>query len=221
MDPLPSTKFHEYYRRERAAITDLLPPGNHAVMDLGCGAGATGYRLLREGKAGEMVGVEIFPPAAEEARRVYSAVHLGDLEELELPYRAHFDYVLCGDVLEHLRDPWKAIGRIGGWLKPGGCLIASIPNIRYWRVLRDLALLGRFHYVEAGILDSTHLRFFTRRSFTEMLEQGHFAVIRLQFLIGGPKQELFNRLTGGLFREFLGAQLLVSARSSGSGEDAG
>ena len=70
-------------------------------------------------------------------------VHIGVIESIPMPYQNHFDYVLCGDVLEHLRDPYALIRKIRAWLKPEGRLICSLPNIRNWRILADLILKGQ------------------------------------------------------------------------------
>lgn len=205
-------KAESYYRREKKQILNLIPAGAHSVLDLGCASGMLGRQLRNSNRAAELVGVELFEPAGTEAAAYYDRIFLGDIESIQLPYHEHFDYVVCGDILEHLRDPWSVVGRIHGWLKKEGVLISSIPNIRYWRVLRDLIVFGKWEYVEAGILDNSHLRFFTRRSFQELLEQTEFKVIEHTPCIGGRKQALFNTLTCGLFAEFLGSQYMVTAR---------
>ena len=79
----------------------LFPDGPNKVLDLGCGSGRVGKVLLDSGKAAEVTGVEIFEPAAAEARKHYKTVHTGDIEEMTLDYRGDFDMVVCGDVLEH------------------------------------------------------------------------------------------------------------------------
>jgi 2-polyprenyl-3-methyl-5-hydroxy-6-metoxy-1,4-benzoquinol methylase len=201
-----------YYNRERPSLTSLVEPGSHRILDLGCGAGVVGKKLKDTGKAGELVGVELFESAANRAAAHYSRVHCGDIEQMELPYGPEFDYALCGDILEHLKDPYSVVRRIHGWLKPGGVLICSVPNVRHWTVLSGLMMRGAWTYQEAGIMDRTHLRFFTRRSCERMLEEGGFAVERRQLLIFGRKFRLLNTLTLGLGREFLGTQIVTRSR---------
>lgn len=201
----------QYYNFEKTRIHSLFKDGPNVVLDLGCGSGQLGKRLIELNRAHEVVGVEIFEAAAITASKYYSKVIRGDIENIELPYREYFDYVVCGDILEHLRDPWVTLQRVHGWLKPGGALIASIPNIRYWRVVRDLLFKGRWEYVDSGIMDITHLRFFTRRTFIEALEGNGFSISKCEFWINGKKQGFFNRITIGFFREFLGSQLMVLA----------
>jgi 2-polyprenyl-3-methyl-5-hydroxy-6-metoxy-1,4-benzoquinol methylase len=86
-----------------------------------------------------------------------------DKDELDLPEEA-FDCIVCNDVLEHLITPWQVLGKLAILLKPGGHFVASIPNVQYWGVLKDLVFEGDWRYADEGVLDVTHLRFFTRRS---------------------------------------------------------
>jgi len=160
-----------------------------------------------------MVGIEIFEAAATEARSHYKTVHVGDVEELDLAYRRHFDVVICGDVLEHLKEPFKVLEVIHRCLKDDGLIVCCVPNVRYWRVWMNLALRGNWDYTAEGIMDQTHLRFFTTRSFKKLLTTASFAVLDHEMRIArGPKQRGFNRLTGGIFEEFLGIQMIMTAR---------
>ena len=209
-----NSKQDSYYNRERPSIVNLISPGANAILDLGCGAGAVGRRLLRDGKAGTLIGVELFASAAEEAARHYTKVHTGDIEEMSLPYKAEFDYVICGDILEHLKDPYSVVRRIHGWLKDDGKFICSVPNVRHWQVLANLFLRGAWEYQDAGVMDRTHLRFFTRKTSFKMVEDAGFQVAQSRLLIGGRRYTLLNRATFGFFDEFLGPQIILLARKS-------
>jgi 2-polyprenyl-3-methyl-5-hydroxy-6-metoxy-1,4-benzoquinol methylase len=191
---------------------NLIRTAPNIVLDLGCGAGAVGRKLLRDGKASQVVGVELFGAAAEEAARYYSAVHTGDIEEMTLPYTRHFDYVICGDILEHLKDPYSVVKKIPGWLKDDGRLICSLPNVRHWPVLVDLAFRGAWEYRDAGVMDRTHLRFFTRKSCSQMLRDAGFEVEHSRMLISGRKYRLLNGVTFRVFEDFFGSQVVVMAR---------
>ena len=115
----------------------------------------------RRGGASTVVGVELDPAAAEEARAVREGVLVGDVESLELPFHpASFDAVLCGDVVEHLRDPRAALARLRPFLRPGGRLVLTTPNVANWAIRLSL-LGGRWSYTERGILDRTHTHLFT------------------------------------------------------------
>jgi len=181
-----------YYNRERPSIVGLVRTAPNVVLDLGYGAGAVGRRLLQEGKASIVVGVELFAAAAQEA--------------------AHFDYVLCGDILEHLKDPYSVVKKIHGWLKDDVRLVCSLPNVRHWKVLAELAFHGAWDYQDAGVMERTHLRFFTRRSCFNMLRGAGFEVEQWRMLIAGRGYLLLNGVTFGLFAEFLGSQIVTLAR---------
>ena len=98
-----------YYNLRRENIVSLIPKGVHSVLDIGCGSGKLGEQLLAQGRAKEMIGVEIVPAAARAAAAIYTRVIEGDIECTDLAYSQHFDYIVCADVLEHLADPWKLV----------------------------------------------------------------------------------------------------------------
>jgi O-antigen biosynthesis protein len=206
-----SSNLDSYYNRERPSLVNLVCPGPNRILDLGCGSGAVGRKLLETGRASSVVGAELFPEAAARAAEHYEQVHTGDVELMELPYRSEFDYVICGDILEHLKDPYTIVKRIHILLKPGGCFICSVPNVRYWRILTDLAFRGAWEYSDAGIMDRTHLRFFTRRSCIQMIQNGGLVVERWGVFLGGRRYHALNAVTLGLLKEFLGTQIQVLA----------
>jgi 2-polyprenyl-3-methyl-5-hydroxy-6-metoxy-1,4-benzoquinol methylase len=205
-----------YYNLEKTRFVNLVPEGPNVVLDIGCAAGRLGRTLLELRRAVEVIGVEIYGPAADEAAKCYTMVYKEDIEHLNLPYKGYFDFVVCGDILEHLSDPLTLVKKIHVWIKTGGYFIASVPNIRYWRVLRDLIIFGKWEYVEAGILDNTHLRFFTQQSFLRMIENGNFKIVDREMIINGRKQNLLNKITFGMFKEFLGSQIMIVAMPTNS-----
>jgi 2-polyprenyl-3-methyl-5-hydroxy-6-metoxy-1,4-benzoquinol methylase len=205
-------KDSHYYVRFKWWMLPLIKDGPNIVMDLGCAAGVMGRKLLETGKAKEVFGVEIFEPAAAEAATIYKKVHVGDIEEMQLDYNQCFDYVICGDILEHLRDPYKIVRLLSTWLKPGGSLFVCVPNVRNYHVVADLVLRGKWEYQSAGIMDRTHLRFFTASSCRQMLLDAGLEVYHQQVIVEGPKKNLFNRATFGLFKEFLASQTFCCAR---------
>jgi 2-polyprenyl-3-methyl-5-hydroxy-6-metoxy-1,4-benzoquinol methylase len=207
-----TSSYDGYYNIEKSWVIQNIPIGENRVFDLGCATGVLGKRLKEMNKASEVVGAEIFEFAAQEALKYYDKVYIGDVEDIDIEFHNYFDYVVCGDILEHLRDPWKMLKRIHGWLKEDGILHISIPNVRYWRLLRDLIIFGKWEYRDAGILDRTHLRFFAKKDIITALSGAHFEVLSHKMWINGKKQGGFNALTLGLFKEFLGSQIVVSAR---------
>jgi 2-polyprenyl-3-methyl-5-hydroxy-6-metoxy-1,4-benzoquinol methylase len=201
-----------YYNLDKKRISSMISTGRHRIFDLGCGAGRLGRRLLETGKAREVIGAEIFEPAASKAALHYSKVHIGDIESMTLEYEETFDYVVCGDILEHLRNPWLILRRLRKWIVAGGYLIVSVPNVRYWQVIAEVLLRGQWRYQEAGILDRTHLRFFTRRSISEAIGRAGFTLDSVEMVIHGKRKNALNNLTFGIFQELLGSQILVRAR---------
>lgn len=166
-----------YYRNERPEIADLVPPSARRVLEVGCAAGALGRRLKRRGPC-EVVGIEVHRPAAEVARQHLDRVLEIDLDTADaLPEDlGTFDCVVCADVLEHLRDPERALRMLRRHLAPTGALIASIPNVRHAAVLLPLLVAGRWQYQDEGILDRTHLRFFTPIEILDLLQRTGFQV---------------------------------------------
>ena len=202
----------DYYHQLKDWMLPLIATAPNIVMDLGCASGVFGRKLLEVGKAKEMYGAEMFESAAAQAAEIYTKVYVGDVEQLDLEFDNKFDYVICGDILEHLKDPYTVTRNIFQWLKPGGSLFVCLPNVRNYRLLSDLIFRGKWEYVSAGILDRTHLRFFTRGSLRVMLEDAGFNVYHEHMVIEGPKKTLFNRITFGVFDEFLAAQSFCCGR---------
>jgi 2-polyprenyl-3-methyl-5-hydroxy-6-metoxy-1,4-benzoquinol methylase len=152
-----------------------LVHSGEVVLDVGCAGGHMARELIKKGCT--VHGVEIDPAAAERARQVCASVVVGDLDNLEsLPFQsAMFDTILTLDVLEHLRRPDRAVAMLKGLLKPGGRMICSIPNVA--RIEHRLALLlGRFDYGVGGALSKGHLRFFTRDTARQMLEEAGYRI---------------------------------------------
>ena len=150
------------------------------VCELGC---STGYmsRVLRE-QGCRVVGIELDPQAASRAAEYCDDVIVGDLDALDLDRALsgrEFDVIVAADVLEHLKDPVQVLRSLRKHLRLDGCVVASLPNIAHGSV--RLALLnGSFAYTETGLLDKTHLRFFTRSSLDELFESAAFVIGELE-----------------------------------------
>lgn len=144
------------------------------ILDLGCGSGALGA-FLAEHKQCVCDGVTLSQEEARHAAPFYRHVHVADLEDCDLDQLfgdARYDYIVCADVLEHLRQPERILAACRKRLTPEGRLLISVPNAGYSGLVAEL-LHGEFRYREEGLLDRTHLRFFTRRSLSRFLaEQG-------------------------------------------------
>jgi SAM-dependent methyltransferase len=204
-----------YFAAARRDIEPLLPSHAARVLELGCGTGATLAWLKQGGRVQQTVGIEIYPAAAERARASLDRVICQDFEKGGVPDDlGRFDLILCLDVLEHLVDPWKTVDRlVRDHLAPGATILVSVPNVRHHSVLLPLVLRGRWDYADAGLLDRTHLRFFTLASALDLLRHpllGPSRCLRPGFAAGSPKAA-FNAVTLGLLREFLAFHYLVSA----------
>lgn len=160
----------------RTDLIDLIPKGARTILDIGCGVGNTG-QILKERGFEEIFGVEINPAAAQQAKSFYKEVIVGDVEKDVLPFKkGFFDCILYGDVLEHLIDPWRLLKSHNQILKDDGKIICSIPNIRYYKILKSLIVNGRWEYVDLGIMDRTHLRFFTLKTIEDMFRETGFEI---------------------------------------------
>jgi SAM-dependent methyltransferase len=201
-----------YYANARREIEPLLPSSPGSVLEIGCSEGNT-LAWLRDTKGiGSCHGVELLPAAAARAREKGLDVRVADIERDGVPFTERFDLVLCLDVLEHLRDPWMTLGRICESLAPEGWLIASIPNVSHVSVLSDLVWRDDWKYAEAGILDRTHLRFFTRTTAQQLLAGAGLEVVRRRPKFARKTHRRFNALTFGLFERVLAFQYLFLAR---------
>ncbi len=207
-----------YFDHARREIEPLLPPFAARVLEVGCGTGATLQWLNQTGRCSHTTGIELFAPAAELAQGRLDSLHVGDAERLvqQAFAPASFDLVLCLDVLEHLLDPWAFMAQVQTLLAPGGCVVASIPNVRHARVVLPLLLQGRWQYADAGQLDRTHLRFFTRHTALQLMQPPG---LQLQQWLrrmppAGSRSGIFNTLTGGLFKDFLAMSYLIAASKS-------
>jgi 2-polyprenyl-3-methyl-5-hydroxy-6-metoxy-1,4-benzoquinol methylase len=157
-----------------AAFMERLPRQTR-VLDIGTATGYLGEALRRLGFT-RLTGLESDEGAAGSARQFYDAVVQADVESAALPWApGAFDVIICADVLEHLRDPQAVLRRLKSFLASDGWMIVSVPNVAHWSVRLSL-LAGRFDYRPSGILDETHLRFFTRRSIRGLMRQAGMSI---------------------------------------------
>ena len=134
------------------------------VLDIGCGSGVIGQSLKDRGLR-NLFAIEI----DQEAKRHVAPIYLRVEESLEAYAGQQFDLILLLDVLEHLQDPFSFLKSASKLLSPGGVLLISVPNVAHWSARFQL-LFGFFRYTERGILDKTHLQFFTRARLKQMVQ---------------------------------------------------
>jgi GT2 family glycosyltransferase/tetratricopeptide (TPR) repeat protein/2-polyprenyl-3-methyl-5-hydroxy-6-metoxy-1,4-benzoquinol methylase len=167
-----------YYDMPRPEVLAIIPRTARRVLDVGCGAGNLGA-TLKARQPTEVVGIEVVPEIADIARSRLDQVIVGDIESLDLRLQAgSFDCVIFADVLEHLRDPLSVLRRTRDCVN-GGKVIASIPNARHHSVVSSL-LDGNWTYETAGLLDATHLRFFTRREIEKLFFRAGYRIEAIQ-----------------------------------------
>lgn len=207
-------KSGDYFAHARKEIEPLLPEKCDRVLEIGCGSGATLGWLRQQQHALRTVGVEIAESAAETARGFADEVYCLDFERHDLPGDAdQFDLVLCLDVLEHMVDPWKVVDRLASkYLDTGGTLIVSLPNVRHYSVVLPLLFGGRWDYEDAGLLDRTHLRFFTKASAKNLLIHPQLRMVscRSTGFDGWSGKRVLNVITLGIFQELVTYQYYLS-----------
>lgn len=165
----------ESYNRELLA---LIPPAAGKLIEVGCNVGALAAAFRRQQPGCDYRGVEIDAAAAELARSQCSTVWQLDVESVGDDFfslQADRDCWIFGDVLEHLKNPWRLLSRIRAVIPPDGCVVACIPNAQHWMLQAKLAI-GDFRYENGGLLDRTHLRWFTRATIFELFQSAGFRV---------------------------------------------
>lgn len=193
-----------YYGLSREPLMSLLEDIAGRVLEIGCGNGVT-LELLKNRGASYVCGFEVNPTVAAQARARKSVdeVHVGDIEKEVTSFPDNsFDIVVASHVLEHLVDPWRLTREICRILRPGGVLVGAIPNVRHLSVIMPLVLKGKWDYADSGIMDWTHVRFFTRDGIFAMLNKAGFRDVRLNADILGGKSAWLDRITFGMLKNF-------------------
>lgn len=176
----------------------FFSPGPRRVLDVGCGAGHFGSSLREKlGPETEIWGIEYQPEIAEQARGRLDRVYSGDVMRIvdELP-TGYFDLIIFNDVLEHLADPYSLLQNVKRSLSAQGRVFSSIPNILFFNTLRTLLIKRDFRYEESGVLDRTHLRFFTRKSIIRMFEEQGYTVEHIEGI--SPKRDWGYKIINAL-----------------------
>ncbi|MFB3880115.1 MAG: class I SAM-dependent methyltransferase [Armatimonadota bacterium] len=199
--------------------TDMLreiPLDAKRVLDVGCGSGGTGAALKRRQNT-EVHGIELDEAAAAKAGTRLDGVWCGDAEKLELAVPdGYFDCIVYGDILEHLAWPGDLLRKHRRLLAPSGRVVITIPNVQYVGVIVKLAL-GRWQYAASGILDSTHLRFFTLRTAVEMLASAGYTVVAARPSYGRRWFSMVDVCTAGCFRGLLAYKYTLVAQPTTDG----
>ena len=178
--PRPQSRAANYYAHARPEMLAYFERSPGRVLDVGCGQGSFGAALKAKHPNAEVWGVEPIPAAARSAAEVLDRVCIGHFDAALGLLESSFDTVVFNDSLEHFPDPAPALALALQLLKSGGQLVASIPNVRHWPHLKRYLFQGDWKYEDEGILDRTHLRFFTCRSIRRTLAEAGFDVQTIQ-----------------------------------------
>ncbi len=199
----------DYYDRRRIDLFALCPEISGSVLDVGCGSGATMQHLLEMGVQ-DVHGVEYCESACNLAQEKGLRVVRADIEKDPLPFlEKSFDFIIFGDVLEHLYDPWKTLVRFKSFLKDEGVVLASIPNIKNYRILKKMIFRDEFSYTDSGILDFTHIRFFTKKESIKMFESCSFEIFKTEYTKKNHKfWKILHAIFGDVVMQFWAIQFL-------------
>ncbi len=160
-------KEKSYFESVRVELLELIPEKNRQgnMLEIGAGSGSTLIHAKQNGYAKKIYGIELNKiENSYQNSDEFEEFLIGNVETMKLLFKKNqFDVILCGDLLEHLTDPYTLVSVLKNYLKNDGVFIASLPNIRYFSILKDLVINGDFKYTERGILDKTHLRFSVKK----------------------------------------------------------
>lgn len=171
----------EYYSGDRTEILSYVPEDANRILEIGCGQGNFARHLLRGSR--EVWGVEPNVQAAQVASSKLTKVFSCKIEDCihKVPDN-YFDVIIFNDVLEHLLDPWGILEMMRSKLSEDGEIVASLPNLRYVKNLFNIFIRKDWVYEEAGILDATHVRFFTRKSMIRLFTKSKYQILRIDGL---------------------------------------
>lgn len=176
------SKPDNYYESTRREMIRYIPKNVKRTLEFGCGCGFFS-EMVKEELNAECWGVEINDGAGQVAsEKLYKVIRNDAIASLTMLPDNHFDCIILNDVLEHLPDPFSLLENMKTKLRGNGVAVLSVPNVRFWNNLRAFACRGEWDYREAGILDSTHLRFFTYKSLLRMFRKLGYEVLSIEGL---------------------------------------
>jgi 2-polyprenyl-3-methyl-5-hydroxy-6-metoxy-1,4-benzoquinol methylase len=215
-------RYGNVYESGRADLLAYVPTGAKDILDIGCARGLFG-ELLKKRQKCRVTGIDMDKRLLLYAKeRIDNVIH-GDIEEvIGGGLLKTYDCIVCGDILEHLRDPWKVVGLLARHLNEKGLFIASTPNINNWAILHEL-LNGEWNYVPFSILSGAHIRFFTRKTLTGLFRGAGYQVKETHLHgIGVPPQgeefieKLMKILPGTDKEELMASEITLIAEKRSS-----
>jgi 2-polyprenyl-3-methyl-5-hydroxy-6-metoxy-1,4-benzoquinol methylase len=204
----------KYFSEYRNELKNFYPPCEK-LLDVGCGRGVFS-RDIKSRYNCIVHGVEFDRSSAEEAAKYLDKVFIGDINSV-LPdiHDRYYDIVACNDILEHLYDPYTLLQNLEKKITSDGILISSIPNFLFVGSLFRIIFKRDFKYANEGIMDFTHIRFFTRKSMIRMFNEAGYDVLSLSGINGSNNRlwKLFNFITFRFFDDFSYLQFVITAKS--------
>ena len=196
----------------RLELLSLIPENAKKILDVGCGCAGLSAKLRKEGR--EIVGVERDRSAYEKAKEKIDKVFLANAEEFELPYpKGYFDCIIYADVLDCFKDPSTVLKMHKIYLKDGGLMIASMANIRYYKVIIRLIFGGTWDYTDGGILWKEHLRFFTLINIIELFRGAGFSMSEIKRnIVAARVFKFLNFVLLGSLKDFITYQYYIKAK---------
>jgi 2-polyprenyl-3-methyl-5-hydroxy-6-metoxy-1,4-benzoquinol methylase len=206
-----------YFNSYRFDLLELIPTQNRNgnLLEVGAASGNTLMYAKQNHYASTVYGIDIcsIENSYQKSPEI-TQFTIGNIEQKDVFFTEDFfDVIICGDVLEHLIDPWNTINKLKAYLSVNGIIIASIPNIREFKTMKKILFSGNFEYEESGVLDKTHLRFFCKKNIEKLFTDNGMQIQKMTNNISHstPKRNLFNKLSFGMFEEFLVTQYIVVA----------
>ncbi|WP_194768005.1 class I SAM-dependent methyltransferase [Tamlana sp. I1] len=174
--------FNNSYIGLRSDLLKFIPNGQHVVLDVGCATGVNGQFLLDNGKVSSVTGIEFDADMAKIAAKTNSKVLCGDLNQdifikSILDLDEQYDFILFGDILEHLYNPQHVLATLKQKLKPKGKIIISLPNVGHLELFIQVYIKGTWPQNPRGIFDATHLRWFTRKDAFSLVSNSKLKVV--------------------------------------------
>ena len=211
LNKLYISKNLEYSSNIRKEILDVIPKFSKRILDLGCGNGSTCKWLKENNYCETTYGIEKFNINQIEIKQNIDFFCEANLETDDFFPNVKFDLILVLDVIEHLSNPWEFIKKIKNKLDKNGKIIFIIPNVLHYSVLKMLILNKDWKYQDSGIMDKTHLRFFTRKSIINLFTENDLRIEDLKFfpINQMSKSRNLNKITLGIFKEFLTTQYII------------
>jgi 2-polyprenyl-3-methyl-5-hydroxy-6-metoxy-1,4-benzoquinol methylase len=203
-----------YYGNKREEMLKYIASASKRNLDVGCSEGKFARSIKNKNKS-EVWGIELSKIHGKSAQKFLDKVIIGTVEESinQLP-KSYFDSIIFNDVLEHLVDPYEVLSTLKKNLSPNGVIVASIPNVRYYTNLKHLLFDQDWKYENEGILDRTHLRFFTKKSIQRMFHETGYDIVKIEGINKGNsyKKILFEIFTFGLLKDIFYLQFAVVAK---------